>query len=67
MGFKKQIYFETELEQLPKHSEDGQNKYLKNKIELSECLSYIVSNIICGVLIQNLENFLVYKYETIYK
>ena len=26
---KKHIFFETEIEQLPKHSEDGQNEGLK--------------------------------------
>ena len=49
-----------------KHSADGKEKIFRISIfELNDSISFIFSNIFCGVSIQNIESFLVKMYDNI--
>ena len=60
----KEYYYESDKEKPWLYSEDGQMKKNQN-LDLNECLSSVVSDVICEITIQNINYILVSKYETI--
>ena len=59
-----EYHYEYDAERSHKYIKDREMKDLKN-LELNERLSYVISDVICGIKFQNIKDFLVYKYETI--